>query len=76
MFSREPPDQSRRHIQLAQVTNHTAENLIRSCIEANPANRPTMEEVIVQLENIVRELHESENISEIFDGEIQPGTTR
>ena len=56
MFSRELPDQRRRHIQLAQVTNHTAEHLIRRCIQLNPADRPTMEEVIVQLENMAREL--------------------
>ena len=42
-------------MQLSQVTNHTAEHLIRRCIYENPDDRPTMEEIIEHLENMARE---------------------
>ena len=55
MFSRELPDQRRRQIQLARLTNHTAERLVRRCISSNPNKRPAMVAIIEQLENMARE---------------------
>ena len=49
MFSGELPDKSIRQLQLSQVTNHTAEHLVRRCINATPEERPTMEEIIEEL---------------------------
>ena len=55
MFSGELPDKSIRQLQLSQVTNHTAEHLIRRCINATPEERPTMEEIIEELRQTAQE---------------------
>ncbi|KAJ7388257.1 hypothetical protein OS493_038925 [Desmophyllum pertusum] len=50
MCIRELPDPERRKEQVAVVKNCLLRALIRGCLESEPATRPTMEEIVEELE--------------------------
>ena len=50
---RELPDPDRRDQQVAMVTDRTLRGLIRRCIYQDPEARPTMEDIIEELEQLV-----------------------
>ena len=47
------PDPDRREEQVAMVTDRVFGTLIRRCLEQDPEARPSMEEVISELEKLV-----------------------
>ena len=47
---RELPDPERREQQVAMVANNVLRALIRRCLETDPQVRPTMEEIISEIE--------------------------
>ena len=47
------PDPDRREEQVAMVTDRVFRTLIRRCLEQDPEARPSMEEVISELEKLV-----------------------
>ena len=53
MCIRELPDPERRDQQIAMVTNHVLRALIRGCVQTEPEARPSMEEIIEELEEQV-----------------------
>ena len=50
MSIREFPDRDRREQQVATVANNVLRALIRGCLETDPQVRPTMEEIISEIE--------------------------
>ena len=50
---RELPDPDRRDQQVAMVTDRTLRGLIRRCIYQDPEARPSMEDIIEELEQLV-----------------------
>ena len=50
MSIRELPDSERREQQVAMVANNVLRALIRRCLETDPQARPTMEEIINEIE--------------------------
>ena len=50
MCIRELPDPDRRDEQVAMVTNGVLRALIRGCLEQDAEKRPSMEEIINELE--------------------------
>lgn len=50
---RELPDPDRRDQQVAMVTDRTHRGLIRRCIYQDPEVRPSMEDIIEELEQLV-----------------------
>ena len=50
MCIRELPDPERREQQVALVTNHVFQGLVRRCITKDPKGRPNMEEIIDDLD--------------------------
>ena len=50
---RELPDPDRRDQQVAMVTDRTRRGLIRRCIYQDPEARPSMEDIIEELEQLV-----------------------
>ena len=50
MSIRELPDPERREQQVAMVANNVLRALIRGCLETDPQVRPTMEEIISEIE--------------------------
>ena len=50
---RELPDPERRDQQVAMVTDRTLRGLIRRCIHRDPEARPSMEDIIEELEQLV-----------------------
>nr|XP_058954885.1 uncharacterized protein LOC131782187 [Pocillopora verrucosa] len=50
---RELPDPDRRDQQVAMVTDRTLRGLIRRCIHQDPEARPSMEDIIEELEQLV-----------------------
>ena len=50
MSIRELPDPERREQQVAMVANNVLRALIRGCLETDPQARPTMEEIIDEIE--------------------------
>ena len=50
MCIRELPDPERREEQVLLVTNGVLRGLIRGCLQADPTQRPNMEEIIEELE--------------------------
>lgn len=50
---RELPDPERRDQQVAMVTDRTLRGLIRRCIYQDPEARPSMEDIIEELEQLV-----------------------
>ena len=53
MSIRELPDPERREQQVAMVANNVLRALIRRCLETDPQARPTMEEIINEIETEV-----------------------
>ena len=53
MSIRELPDPERREQQVAMVANDVLRALIRRCLETDPQARPTMEEIINEIETEV-----------------------
>ena len=49
---RELPDPDRRDQQVAMVTDRTLRGLIRRCIHQDPEERPSMEDIIEELEQL------------------------
>ena len=47
------PDRDRREQQVARVTDRVFRTLIRRCLERDPEARPSMEEIIGELEKLV-----------------------
>ena len=50
MCTRELPDPQLKEEQIALVTNHVLRGLIRWCMQQDPEARPTMEEILNELE--------------------------
>ena len=50
MYIREMPDPERREEQVLLVRNRFFRNLVRQCLQADPATRPDMAQIIQQLE--------------------------
>ena len=50
---RELPDPDRRDQQVAMVTDRTLRGLIRRCIYQDPEARPSMEDIIEELDQLV-----------------------
>ena len=50
MSIRELPDSERREQQVAMVANNVLRALIRRCLETDPQARPTMKEMINEIE--------------------------
>lgn len=51
--NRELPDPDRRDQQVAMVTDRALRGLIRRCIQQDPEARPSMEDIIGELEQLV-----------------------
>lgn len=51
MNTREFPDAMRRNEQVSRVTNHVQRDLIRRCLMEDPAERPSMNDIIHELEH-------------------------
>lgn len=47
------PDPEEREEQVAMVTNHALRALIRRCLHQDPQDRPSMEDIIGELEKLV-----------------------
>ena len=47
------PDPEKRDEQVAMVTNHALRDLIRRCLDQDPQDRPSMEDIIGELEKLV-----------------------
>ena len=56
MCIRELPDPGRREEQLLMVTNRVLRGLVRRCLQAEPVQRPNMEEIIQELEQFTETL--------------------
>ena len=50
MCIRELPNPEKRDQQVAMMTNRLLRALIRRCLQPEPATRPTMEEIVEELE--------------------------
>ena len=50
MCIQELPDPDRREEQVARISNHVFQSLVRRCLERDPNLRPNMEEIIDELE--------------------------
>ena len=50
MCTREFPVPDQKQQQIALVTDHVLRDLIRRCVQRNPEARPTMEEILNELE--------------------------
>ena len=53
MSTRELPDAEKRDKQVAIVTNYALLALIRRCLHQDPQDRPSMEDIIGELEKLV-----------------------
>ena len=53
MSTRKLPDPEKRDEQVAMVTNHALRALIRRCLHQDPQDRPSMEDIICELEKLV-----------------------
>jgi len=53
MCIRELPEPERREEQIALMTNRTFRNLVRRCLQTDPAQRPTMGEINQNLEQLL-----------------------
>ena len=54
MCIRELPSRQEVRNQIGQVTNGALRRLIKRCVKERPENRPTMSELISELEEITR----------------------
>ena len=50
MCTRESPIPQQKEEQITLVTDHVLRDLIRRCVQQNPESRPTMEEILNELE--------------------------
>ena len=54
MCIRELPVPQEVHSQISQVTNGTLRGLIEQCVRTDPEERPTMSDIICQLEQLAQ----------------------